>query len=93
MGSAPERISQWRDPAAVADEIDRQRWVAYELLYHHPSALDQLGVEEVERLGKGMAVHRWAASPDRWWRRAADSDDEVHSKLGTGRKHPDRRAT
>jgi hypothetical protein len=34
---------------------DRQRWVAYELLYHHPGGLDHLGVEEVERLGKGMA--------------------------------------
>jgi 3-methyladenine DNA glycosylase AlkD len=139
MGSAPERISRWRDPVAVADEIDREiralsaqgvqpvravrrawsrrlraapaeavvavamalidrrRWVAYELLSHHPGALDHLGVEEVERLGEGMAdwgsvdafgctiagplwrrgrlpdaaVHRWAASPNRWWRRAA----------------------
>jgi hypothetical protein len=35
--------------------VDRQRWVAYELLYHHPGALDHLGVEEVERLGEGMA--------------------------------------
>ena len=33
--------------------VDRQRWVAYELLYHHPGGLDQLGVEEVERLGGG----------------------------------------
>jgi 3-methyladenine DNA glycosylase AlkD len=35
--------------------VDRQRWVAYELLAHHPGGLDQLGVEEVERLGAGMA--------------------------------------
>ena len=35
--------------------VDRQRWVAYELVFHHPGALDQLGVEEVERLGEGMA--------------------------------------
>jgi 3-methyladenine DNA glycosylase AlkD len=35
--------------------VDRQRWVAYELLSHHPSALEHLGVEEVERLGAGMA--------------------------------------
>jgi 3-methyladenine DNA glycosylase AlkD len=77
--------------------VDRQRWVAYELVASHPGGLDRLGVEEVERLGEGMAdwgsvdafgcsvsgpawrrgripdavVHRWAASPDRWWRRTA----------------------
>jgi 3-methyladenine DNA glycosylase AlkD len=34
--------------------VDRQRWVAYELLYHHPGGLDHLSVEEVERLGEGM---------------------------------------
>jgi 3-methyladenine DNA glycosylase AlkD len=93
--------------------IDRQRWVAYELLYHHPGALDHLGVEEVERLGEGMAdwgsvdafgclvsgpvwrrggipdvaVHRWAASPDRWWRRAALVSTvplNLRSRGGTG---------
>jgi 3-methyladenine DNA glycosylase AlkD len=89
-------------PAAAVVEVamalvDRQRWVAYELLSQHPGGLDELGVEEVERLGEGMAdwgsvdafgcsvsgpawqrgrlpdaaVQRWAASPDRWWRRAA----------------------
>jgi 3-methyladenine DNA glycosylase AlkD len=77
--------------------VDRQRWVAYELVSHHPGGLDHVGVEEVERLGEGIAdwgsvdafgclvsgpawrrgrlpdaaVQRWAASPDRWWRRAA----------------------
>ena len=35
--------------------VDRHRWVAYEVLSHHPGALDRLGVEEVERLGEGMA--------------------------------------
>jgi 3-methyladenine DNA glycosylase AlkD len=83
--------------ALALDLVDRQRWVAYELVSHHPGGLDRLGVEEVERLGRGMAdwgsvdafgclvagpawrrgrvpdavIHRWAASPDRWWRRAA----------------------
>jgi hypothetical protein len=77
--------------------VDRQRWVAYELLLHHPGGLACLGAEEVERLGRGMGswgevdafgcllagpawrlgrvpdalVQGWAASPDRWWRRAA----------------------
>jgi 3-methyladenine DNA glycosylase AlkD len=93
--------------------VDRQRWVAYELLSHHPGALDHLGVEEVERLGEGMAdwgsvdtfgclasgpvwrrgrlpdaaVHRWASSPDRWWRRAALVSTvplNLRSRGGTG---------
>ncbi|HZM30267.1 MAG TPA: DNA alkylation repair protein [Acidimicrobiales bacterium] len=77
--------------------IGRQRWVAYEIVYHHPAALDALTVADVERLGTGLAdwgsvdafgrylsgpawrrgsipdatVRGWAASPDRWWRRAA----------------------
>ena len=97
--------------------VDRQRWVAYELLHHHPGALGGLGVEDVERLGRGMgdwgavdafaslvsgpawrlgrlpdaAVHRWAASPDRWWRRAALVSTvplNLRSRGGTG--DPDR---
>jgi 3-methyladenine DNA glycosylase AlkD len=93
--------------------VDRQRWIAYELLFHHAGALDRLGVEEVERLGEGMAdwgsvdafgclvsgpvwrrgrlpdaaVHRWAASPDRWWRRAALVSTvplNLRSRGGTG---------
>ena len=93
--------------------VDRQRWVAYELLSHHPGALDHLGVEEVERLGEGMAdwgsvdafgclvsgpawrrgrlpdaaVQRWAACPDRWWRRAALVSTvpfNLRSRGGTG---------
>lgn len=77
--------------------VERQRWVAYELLYYHPDGLSVLDLERVERLGRGIdswgavdsfgryisgpawqqrlisddAVHRWARSGDRWWRRAA----------------------
>ena len=93
--------------------VDRQRWVAYELLAYHPGGLDQVGVEEVERLGQGMAdwgsvdafgclvsgpawrrgripdavVQRWAASSDRWWRRAALVSTvplNLRSRGGTG---------
>jgi 3-methyladenine DNA glycosylase AlkD len=93
--------------------VDRQRWVAYELLYHHPGGLACLGVEDVERLGRGMqdwgsvdafgcyisgpawqqamlpdaVIHRWAASPDRWWRRAALVSTvplNLRSRGGTG---------
>jgi 3-methyladenine DNA glycosylase AlkD len=97
----------WRGKRGPADDL------AYELLYHHPGGLDQLGVEEVERLGEGMAdwgsvdafgctvsgpvwrrgrlpdaaVQRWAASPDRWWRRAALVSTvplNLRSRGGTG---------
>src|SRR5271157_756608 len=73
------------------------RFVAYELIRHHPEAPLHIGARQVERLGRGIAswgavdcfavyisgpawrrrsvpdslVHRWARSPDRWWRRAA----------------------
>ena len=33
---------------------DRHRWVAHELLYHHPAGFSALGIEEVERLARGM---------------------------------------
>jgi 3-methyladenine DNA glycosylase AlkD len=83
---------------AVADAlVDRHRWVAYELLYFHPSRLSGLHLDDVERLGRGLdswetvdafaryvsgpawqrglipneAIQSWAASPDRFWRRAA----------------------
>jgi 3-methyladenine DNA glycosylase AlkD len=93
--------------------VGAQRWVAYELVAHHPGGLERLGVEEVERLGRGMAdwgsvdafgcsvsgpvwrrgslpdavIHRWAASPDRWWRRAALVSTvplNLRSRGGTG---------
>jgi 3-methyladenine DNA glycosylase AlkD len=86
------------DVLAISTALcDRQRWVAYELLYFHPGGLAILGLEEVESLGQGLdgwvavdtfaryisgpawqqgripdeAIQRWAASPDRFWRRAA----------------------
>jgi len=58
----------------VADAlVERRRWVAYELVHHHPGALAALDRETVTRLGRipDAAVHEWARSPDRWWRRAA----------------------
>jgi 3-methyladenine DNA glycosylase AlkD len=77
--------------------VDRQRWVAYELVYFHPGGLACLDAGRVERLGRGMdgwaavdafgcilagpawrlgrvpdgTIQGWAASADRWWRRAA----------------------
>jgi 3-methyladenine DNA glycosylase AlkD len=93
--------------------VDRQRWVAYELVYSHPGGPGSLGVAEVERLGRGLrdwgavdafgccvsgpawrrgaladeVIQRWAASPDRWWRRAALVSTvplNLRSRGGTG---------
>jgi 3-methyladenine DNA glycosylase AlkD len=93
--------------------VGRQRWVAYELLYHHPGALQCLDSHGVERLGEGMdswvavdtfgccvsgpawrkgriadaVIHGWAASADRWWRRAALVSTvplNLRSRGGTG---------
>lgn len=73
------------------------RFIAYELVQHHRSALAALDASMLEKFGHGMdswvavdcfssylagpalregqiseaVVHRWARSPDRWWRRAA----------------------
>jgi 3-methyladenine DNA glycosylase AlkD len=92
------RQAPFGDVLSVAEAlVGRQRWVAYELLYCHPSRLAGLGIAEVERLGLGIDgwdsvdafaryvsgpawqqgligdddVYRWAASPNRFWRRAA----------------------
>jgi hypothetical protein len=40
--------------------VDRQRWVAYELVYFHPGGLACLDAGRVERLGRGM--DGWARS-------------------------------
>jgi len=83
--------------ALIATGSPRNRWFAYELIHDHRPTLHNLGADDLERLGEGMAswdqvdtfapylsgvawrrgqiddatIHRWAASPDRWWRRAA----------------------
>lgn len=44
------------DILAVADAlVESLRWVAYELLFYHPSKLSQLDADAVERLGRGLA--------------------------------------
>jgi 3-methyladenine DNA glycosylase AlkD len=61
---------------ALADAlVDRHRWVAYELLYHHPDGFAAIGVREVERLARGMdgwgsvdAFSRYISGPA-WQRR------------------------
>jgi 3-methyladenine DNA glycosylase AlkD len=92
------RRARGEDVLAVAEVlVDRQRWVAYELLYEHPMGIAVLDGERVTRLGRGIdswgsvdafgryisgpawrqgmvtdeLIRGWAASSDRWWRRAA----------------------
>ena len=71
------------DVVAVAMALrDRQRWVGYELIYHHPDALSICGVREVEALGEGLdgwvAVDtfcRYISGPA--WQREQIEDDDV----------------
>jgi 3-methyladenine DNA glycosylase AlkD len=60
--SASANLRRWscREVLALAEAlVDRHRWVAYELLYHHPTRLACLNVEDVERLGRG--IDGWAS--------------------------------
>ena len=108
------RQASGRDVVALALAlVGRHRWVAYELVYHHPQALAGVTAREVELLGQGLAdwgavdafgcvlagpawrrgrladevVQGWAASRDRWWRRAALVSTvplNLRSRGGTG---------
>jgi 3-methyladenine DNA glycosylase AlkD len=75
----------------------RYRWIAYELVRHHPQAFESVSPQRLVQFGKGIhswwttdafartlagplwlrrrapdrLFHRWATSPDVWWRRAA----------------------
>jgi 3-methyladenine DNA glycosylase AlkD len=62
--------------------VDRHRWVAYELLYHHPGAMALLDVARVERLGRGIddwgsvdAFGRYISGPA--WQRRLIPDEAV----------------
>jgi 3-methyladenine DNA glycosylase AlkD len=83
--------------AAALQLVKRHRWVAYELVYNHPTAVESLDATTVEKLGKNLkgwgdvdafaryisgpawqrgavddeVIEKWAASTDRWKRRAA----------------------
>jgi 3-methyladenine DNA glycosylase AlkD len=72
---------------AVLEVVDalvpRHRWVAYELLYHHPQAFAGLDRERVERLGRDLdswgsvdAYGRYVSGPA--WRQGLIADRDVH---------------
>jgi 3-methyladenine DNA glycosylase AlkD len=63
--------------------VGRQRWVAYELLHHHPGGLECLDVEHVERLGQAMdtwgAVDAFGSYISRpAWRKGRMPDAVIH---------------
>jgi 3-methyladenine DNA glycosylase AlkD len=69
--------------------VERQRWVAYELLYHHPDGLSVLDVERVERLGRGIegwgavdAFGRYVSGPA--WQQRRIPDAAVHRWADAG---------
>ena len=82
--SAQLRGASAGDVLALAQTlVERQRWVAYELLYHHPSGLSVLDIEQVERLGRGIdswgavdAFGRYISGPA--WQQGLIPDDAVH---------------
>jgi hypothetical protein len=71
------------DVLALAEAlVPRQRWVAYELLYHHSSRLADLNPEAVERLGQGIdgwdsvdAFARYISGPA--WQQGLISDETI----------------
>lgn len=80
------------DVLAVADAlVERQRWVAYELVYHHRGARESLGIDEVTELGRGLdgwasvdAFARYISGPA--WQRHLIPDELV----GAWATSPDR---
>jgi 3-methyladenine DNA glycosylase AlkD len=75
---------------ALADAlVERQRWVAYELVYHHPGALSALDPAQVVRLGRGLdswgavdAFGRYVSGPA--WRLGRIPDATVHGWAESG---------
>ena len=71
------------DVLAIAMALmGRHRWVAYELVYHHPNGFDCIGIAEVEALGDGLdgwgsvdAFGRYISGPA--WRLGRITDDDV----------------
>ena len=70
---------------AVADAlVESQRWVAYELVYHHRGARASLGTDQVTRLGRGLdgwgsvdAFARYISGPA--WQRQLIPDELVQA--------------
>lgn len=77
QGEAPE------DVLALGEAlIDRHRWVGYELIANHPTAMQLLDAAKVERLARGMdswwsvdALARIIAGPA--WREGLLADDVI----------------
>jgi 3-methyladenine DNA glycosylase AlkD len=78
-------LRTWADADVLAVAlalVDRHRWVAFELVYHHPTALGSLDATAVERLGRGFngwgdvdAFARYISGPA--WRLGAIEDELI----------------
>lgn len=71
------------DVIAIAMALRVQhRWVGYELIYHHPDALDACKIRDIEALGEGLdgwiavdTFARYVSGPA--WQRGQIEDDDV----------------
>lgn len=62
--------------------VGSHRQVGYELIYHHPNGFDALGIDEVERLGRGIdewrsvdGFARYVSGPA--WRLGRIADEDI----------------
>jgi 3-methyladenine DNA glycosylase AlkD len=88
------QIQDWPGDQAVALAlalVGRQRWVAYELLYHHPAGVPSLDTATVEQLGDGLdswgavdAFGRYISGPA--WRANRITDDLIRDWATTGNR-------
>ncbi len=82
--SARLRSAPAEEVLALAEALlPRHRWVAYELVYHHPGALAALDLRLVERLGRGIdswgavdAFGRYISGPA--WQQGQIPDEAVY---------------
>ncbi len=72
--------------------VGRQRWVAYELVYHHPHGFDVIDIDVVEALGQGLdgwqavdTFGRYISGPA--WRLAKISDDDIRRWAGSSDRY------
>jgi 3-methyladenine DNA glycosylase AlkD len=78
------RVVPAAEVLAVADAlVHTHRWVGYELLYCHPGGVAALGLDDVERLGRGLsswgdvdAFGRYVSGPA--WQLRRIPDEAVH---------------
>jgi 3-methyladenine DNA glycosylase AlkD len=86
-----KRVRNWTGEAVLLASlalVERHRWVAYELVYHHPSGLSRLDAETVIELGGRLdswgavdAFGRYISGPA--WQQDVVSDAFIQSWAGS----------